>query len=267
MKRLRRLTLISAALFAVLCVVLLLNITAPNPTRRRYSSEPVEINAPNRDKGTQAERILAKDLGVVDNNEQRACICGQKPAQCSVCFADVPLRGSYTFRLPDIVTDRLIADAKNYRIMPASAANRRDLLDQLAVDADAAKATGREVWVFTRVNTEIEPSFERELTEMGVKIVRYFSVSGHVDATDQAAQSGLLISGVTVGALGAAELLAQRSRRIVPRSRPIRVRPIAPTRPRNPITQASKRADDTQDFMRRVRENTERDAGHPDAET
>ncbi|GAB4544778.1 MAG: hypothetical protein OHK0023_02090 [Anaerolineae bacterium] len=266
MKRFRRLTLIGAILIGALCLILLMNITAPNPTRRRYSSEPVEIDAPNRDKGTQAERILAKDLGVMDNNNQRACICRQKPSQCSVCFADVPLRGNYTFRLPDIVTDRLIADAKNYRIMPASAANRRDLLDQLAVDVDAARMTGREVWVFTRVNTEIEPSFERELTEMGVKLVRYFSVHGHVDATDQAAQAGLLLSGVTIAMFGTAELMAQRSRPTAPRSRTVRVRPSKPSRPRDPITRAAKRADDTQDFMRRVRDNTERDAGYPDSD-
>ncbi len=56
--------------------VLLLNITAPNPTHRRYSSEvPLTTGqGASRDLGDSGERTLAKDLDQLRNDLPVKCV-------------------------------------------------------------------------------------------------------------------------------------------------------------------------------------------------
>src|SRR5262245_22384485 len=92
MKRLRRVAFAITLVVLIGCVVLLLNFTAPNPTRRRYSSRVVEITGNPQSIGRDAENVLALDLGLPNNNEpdQRLCICGDPSyaisGECRVCL-------------------------------------------------------------------------------------------------------------------------------------------------------------------------------------
>ncbi len=80
MKKIRRIVFLLALISLVASVVLLMNITAPNPTGRRYSSEvPLVGRQANAQQiGADGERILSNDLHLPNNNEadQRQCICG-----------------------------------------------------------------------------------------------------------------------------------------------------------------------------------------------
>src|SRR5258708_34300875 len=102
MKRLRRTIAVLAFASFAICVLLLLNVTAPNPTGRRYSSEMplVTGQGTSNDIGTDGERIMAKDLRLPSNNDpdQLQCICpnpsSKAPSGCRVCIASLNFTSS-----------------------------------------------------------------------------------------------------------------------------------------------------------------------------
>ncbi len=203
LKNIHRIVFLIAAVGLIICGVLLLNITAPNPTHRRYSSQiPLTTGQANANAiGVDGERILAADLGLPRNDEpdQLQCVCRDPgfsdSRNCRVCLAYSQI--SSVYRRPDFVGANFIAESKNARNLYYES---RDL-DQITDFSIVARQLKKPLWVFTRVNTVIDPQFESVVNATGGGVVRYFVVPGYVDSVDMAGRSllapsiaGLLIS-------------------------------------------------------------------------
>jgi hypothetical protein len=193
-KTIRRLLLFLTLAGMILCGVLLLNITASNPTHRRYSSQTPLTTGQGTGVaiGLDAERILAKELGVPQNDRsgQRQCICASGAIfknECNSCL--ITLAGITGFRRPDFVSSHFIAESKNQQSLLYT---NRDFA-QIQDYVQAAKALHRPLWVYIRVNTDIDPAYSDLVESTGGGIVRYFTVPGYQDPTDQAAQTGLVV--------------------------------------------------------------------------
>jgi len=208
----RRISLVAAVIGAVICIILLLNFTAENPTGRRYSSEtPIITGGGNSAQiGTSGERILSSDLGVQRNEQadQRQCVCNMAPTranppltECRVCMGYAQLTTS--FRRPDFITNSYIAESKNATGLAYSGRE----VDQIGDYVISARALGVPLWVYVRVNSTIDPEFSNMVNSTGGGVVRYFTVPGYVDATDQRARTGLIIAVITILILGLWELL------------------------------------------------------------
>lgn len=245
-KHLRRFLAVLLTLHAALCVVLLLNFTAPNPTGRRYSSEmPLTTGRGSAAEiGRSAELILAKDLRLPRNDQadQRKCLCNSAhsrlvtPAECNVCMASVPM--STSFRRPDFFGNGFIAEAKNTQGLSYEGRE----LDQIADYAQAARQLRIPLYVYTRVNTQVDAIFERMVAETGGAVVRYFTVPNWSDPVDVFARNGLLIS------LGGLTLLLLSALRRRTRSDRISV----PVKPRNTLSKALEHVDAAQNLAQRV---------------
>lgn len=196
MKRVRRVVLVVAIIGIVVCIVLLLNFTASNPTHRRYSSRAPLTTGQGASGaiGLSAEQILSKDLGLPRNEDQdqRKCICGasglNSAGQCNSCITSLPTVD--TFRLPDFVSSKFIADAKNQARLHVQSRDFQQLRDF----ADAAKALDISLWVFVRVDTDVDPELRDMVRAAGGDVVFYFVIPGYEDPTTEAAQRGLLVS-------------------------------------------------------------------------
>ena len=198
MLRLFRLTALIATLVLVSAFILLLNFTAPNPTGRRYSSEPVltaQQGATAQEIGLSAEVILSLDLGLPRNEDtgQRQCLCNNVSyagtSECNTCVAIVP--SINTLRRPDFVGTGYIVEVKNRASLLYE---QTDQVDQISDYADAARLMGRPLWLFIRVNTTLSAEFHRIVESTGGGVVYYFAVPGFVDPVSQSAQFVLLIS-------------------------------------------------------------------------
>ncbi len=192
-KRIRRIIFVLALLTAIVSIILLLNFAAPNPTGRRYSSRvPLSTGQGSSGQiGLDGERVLADDLHLPRNDapDQLQCICNSPTVAdlktCRVCIVSAQLTAPY--RRPDFVAPNFIAEAKNAQNLYIDS---RDLV-QITDYAIAARALNRPLWVFTRVNTNIDPEFLRIVDTTGGGVVQYFTVAGYVDPVDQAARTGL----------------------------------------------------------------------------
>lgn len=240
-------------LIALICLIaftisilLLLNITAPNPTGRRYSSQPPLTVGDGQQIGASAEWILAQDLHLPNNNDpdQRQCICSagrRTPRKCNVCVhTQASLSSSY--RIPDFISPHFIAESKN----------RNDLLytgrevDQLQDYALAALMLKIPLWVYVRVDTPVAPEFTALAESTGGGVVYYFTTEGFVDPVDQGGLAGLLIS-VPIGT--AALLLSVR-------------RPVPS--PRGPVSRAVRTLDHANEFAQRAKSRLRQDLHEDD---
>lgn len=207
-----RLFQLALILGCIIAIVLLLNITAPNPTGRRYSSEVPAMDGAGQVIGSDGERILAKDLRLPNNNEsdQRQCFCqtaARKPGECNVCLPVQSLTSAY--RVPDFIGSNFIAESKNRENL----LYRGREVDQIADYVLAAKELGRPLWLYVRVDTLVAPDFEQMVNSTGGGVVYYFAVDGYVDRIDAAAQTGLLASaGLLAGSI-LSELMLRRARK------------------------------------------------------
>jgi len=246
MRRIRRVLSILFVLSAALCLVLLLNFTAPNPTGRRYSSEmPVTTGLGSAAEiGRSAELILAKDLRLPRNDaaDQRKCICSSlrentaTPAECNVCVVSAPI--SAPFRRPDFVGAGFIAEAKNTRTLLSEEREG----EQIADYAQAARAMRVPLYIFTRVDTQVEDFFERAVAQTGGAVVRYFTVPNWTDPVDAVARSGLLIS-----LSGLLLLFLSAPRKSLPRQ----------ARPRSALSKAIDSVETAQRFAERLRDKVD----------
>jgi hypothetical protein len=113
----RRFILLVALIVFIGSSVLLMNVTAPNPTGRRYSSEmPITTGqGTSTSIGADGGRILAKDLRLPNNNarDQRKCVYSTTNVdanQCSVCVATIQMSSSFRIACADaIVSCRAVA--------------------------------------------------------------------------------------------------------------------------------------------------------------
>ncbi len=149
-------------LLIIVCIVLLLNFTAPNPTGRRYSSQmPITTGQGNAQQiGLSAELILANDLNLPRNEDQsqRQCACSlnftPNTSDCHVCFAYSEF--ITTYRRPDFVGSNFIAESKNRQNLLYT---YRDQVDQISDYAAVARMLRQPLYVYTRVNTQLDPEF------------------------------------------------------------------------------------------------------------
>lgn len=196
MRTLRRVLLVIALSIGVVSVVLLLNITAPNPTGRRYSSEvPLTTGEGSAGEiGGDGERILAVDLRLPNNNlpDQKKCVCGAPapaPGGCNVCVAHSPQIAN--FRIPDFVGPNFIAEAKNVRDLLLTQDRNYQQISEMAA---AARTAGMPFWVYVRVDTFVDPAFSALFEGMQGGIVYYFAVPGYVDRVDSMAWIELVLA-------------------------------------------------------------------------
>ena len=237
LKRVRRFVFGVSCFCALICVVLLLNVTAPNPTGRRYSSEtpPTTGEASGSVIGSAAERILANDLRLPNNNDtnQRQCFCRTTAVinanACNVCLAAPGMQSVY--RIPDFISPNFIAESKNARNLLYTGRE----FDQISDYALAAKVLNRPLWVFIRVNTYVEPDFYQVVESTGGGVVPYFAVPGYVDPIDGVARTGLFIAGACVTGCMWLEWRSGRKTRSVAVKSPSSPEPSHPsTRPAQP---------------------------------
>ncbi|MCB9452482.1 MAG: hypothetical protein H6672_13675 [Anaerolineaceae bacterium] len=221
MKKLRWSMLLLSIIMILVSVVLLLNFTAPNPTGRRYSSQtPLTSGQANAGAiGLDAERILAVDLGLPrnDQSDQHQCFCSSGAvdpplSECRVCMSYAPLSTS-AYRRPDFVGSNFIVESKNAQNLLYTYRSFEQITDY----AISARELGWPLWVYTRVNTTIDPGYYDLVASTGGAIVPYFTVPGYADPVDAAATKGLLLGGLLLVVSGGWSLLAGRSRVVRPK--------------------------------------------------
>ncbi|MBX3086324.1 MAG: hypothetical protein KF716_32105 [Anaerolineae bacterium] len=255
MKTIRRLIFSFSLLAIAICVLLLMNVTAPNPTGRRYSSRsPLTTGQGNAGQiGLDAEQILSADLHLPRNDapDQRQCVCnaaGQvDPNACRICL--VKSANIDTYRRPDFVGERFIVESKNARDVLYDS---RDA-DQIADFVSAAKELGAPLWIFTRVNTNFPPDLERFVESTGGGVVPYFSVPDYVDPTDALARDWLgrmgIVAVVMLGLEGMAILTSRSRPAAPPPSNKVPVHPV--TQAKNAVDRAEQALDDHLERARR----------------
>ncbi len=216
-KRIRRLILTLSLFSLIGSFVLLLNVTAPNPTHRRYSSDtPLSTGQGSSVAlGDSAERILSGDLGVPRNDQpdQRQCFCNNpkymSPVDCRVCIGYYQgLTGPY--RRPDFLANDFIGESKNTLVIPY---RDTDMLNQIGDYSLVARTNKKPLYVYTRVNTVVDPEYKSMVEQTGGAIIPYFTVIGYVDPIDAAAQKGLLGSAIMLILMGVWEYGTRRKPR------------------------------------------------------
>lgn len=226
-----RLLALACVLVVLGSVLALLNITAPNPTGRRYSSQYPLTVGDGRQIGASAEWILARDLRLPNNNDadQRQCICSagrRTPNECNGCVHTQAAMSS-SYRIPDFISPRFIAESKN----------RNNLLyagrevEQIRDYALAALMLKIPLWVYVRVDTPVAPEFVALTESTGGGVVYYFSNPTYADPVDRIGWAGLLIS----APLGIASLW------------------LGFRRQREPVSQAARTLDHAAAFSQRVK--------------
>ncbi|MBA3868034.1 MAG: hypothetical protein H0X30_02670 [Anaerolineae bacterium] len=249
MKRLRRVVLSVAVLVLIISIILLMNITASNPTRRRYSSEmPITMGKPNLI-GDDGERILSNDLRLPNNNSngQKQCICGSSSSNggCKVCIAQIPGTSN---RIPDFVTDGFIADSKNEQGL-LYIGNKHDT-EQIRDFVVASLLTNRRLYIYVRMNTVISSEFIQLVESTGGAVVPYFTVPAYLDPVDDTSRKSAAASGVVLIGMAWLEWRSFRKRSFtvpVPRSP-------KPLQPVDPIISASRKITHAEDFTTSAKE-------------
>ncbi|HEX2621080.1 MAG TPA: hypothetical protein VHL11_13055 [Phototrophicaceae bacterium] len=146
------------------------------------------------------------------------------------------------YRRPDFVSPNFIAESKNAQNLYYES---RDF-DQIQDFALAARALNRPLWVFTRVNTLLDPEFYEVVESTGGGVIPYFTVSGYIDPVDHTATNSLLISS---GVFAVTLLLELNARR--PRSVSV---PTVPRTPVSPLDKAHHKMDAAEDFKNRAKD-------------
>ena len=245
MRRLRQLVFLLAFVVSFICIVLLLDFTAPNPTHRRTGSAPVPTAADGlsaNEIGLAAEQILARDLGVQRNEEagQRQCFCHDSSyantGECNVCL--LTLETITTSRRPDFIAPNFIAESKNRANLLY---DQTDQVDQISDYVDAARALGVPLWLYVRVTTNLSPEFYTLVESTGGGVVRYFVPEGigYNDPISAIAAIGLAVSLVIMLLI---VVFTTLSRVITQRT------------PRSPLASAQRKVDEAGDFAATRRE-------------
>lgn len=267
LKRLRRLSFAPILLLILLSLILLLNITAPNPTLRRYSSQPVIATGDSARIGLSGERILSLDLGVPRNDtaDTVQCVCNPRyegqaaPTGCDVCVGYSETITNH--RRPDFVTDSYIADSKNKRQLLVT--DEHDY-PQMREISQAALNIGVPFWIYVRVDTRVDDAYLEMTRATGGDVVYYFTHNAitYIDPVDRFAINLLIVSLVLLGLLILWEMIWRyqvwRSQRIQPDT--IVIEPEPP----HPVNRAINKTQSAEDFMRRTEEQKRRDIDRDD---
>jgi hypothetical protein len=199
-KRVVRILLNVALVVFFISLLLLLNITAPNPTHRRYSSQMPLTTGQGNGKaiGDSAEAILSADLRLPNNNApgQLQCLCKNMSSangkNCNLCL---PVNDLQTpFRVPDFIAPDFMAESKNTQNLLYTGRE----YDQISDYALAAKLLNRPLWVYIRVDIKVDDTFYEMVHSTGGNVIPYFTVPGYVDPVDDAAQKTAIASGAII---------------------------------------------------------------------
>lgn len=242
MKRALQLVFNIALVILIVSVLLLLNITAPNPTHRRYSSQTPLTTGQGTGKsvGDSAEMILAADLNLPNNNapDQRQCLCksaGSASAKaCNVCLPVSDLQTD--FRIPDFIAPDFMAESKNTQNLLYTGREYDQILDY----ALAAKLLNRPLWVYIRVDTTVSPEFDDIVHATGGNVIPYFTVPNYIDPVDDAAKKAGVVSGVIL--LGIVAMKRRASRIPAPTLTPVKVTA-------DPLAGAARKVSHAEDFV------------------
>jgi hypothetical protein len=260
-KRFRRIVLLIALLVLVVSVILLMNITAPNPTHRRYSSEmPITTGQDNKLKGDSAEAILSTDLHLPNNNSanQKQCLCGSSTSNggCKVCIAKIP---GNTNRIPDFVSDGFIADSKNEQGL-LYIGNKHDT-DQIRDFVVASLLTNRRLYIYVRMNTTVSPEFDQLVESTGGAVVPYFTFPGYIDSVDITARESAGVSVFLLIGLAWLEWNSIRNRNFkLPKTHS----PKSP-QPVNPVDGAARKIAHAEDFAASAKDRLQAKVDEEDA--
>ncbi len=245
MKKLRRLVLVFSLCLILFSLFLLLNITDPNPTGRRYSSETPIMTGPIHEIGNDGERVLGKDLGLPNNNRpgQRQCVCGMQfqetnPSPCNICI--VHHESINNFRIPDFVGQGFIAESKNADTL-LNTSRDFEQIKELSIGASALNIP---LWLYVRTNTNVPDDYHQMVADTGGGIVFYFPAEGYVDAVDMLAYQ-LVLFAITLILVTIVVSWVTNRIRLPQWSLPTRHR----SRPKTPLDKADDSINDAQDYM------------------
>ena len=196
-KWIRRIGLILSLIGLVLSIVVLLQVTVSNPTGRRYSSSPVLMVGTSNEIGASAEKVLAEDLGLPNNNDagRTACVCSASGSivgsRCQTCLSHTAgLQKAY--RIPDFVGEDFIVESKNLAKLPVSQ-NSSSNFKQIEDMAKGAKQLGIPLWVYVRKDTWVADDYYDVVESTGGGIVKYFVDADYHDLTDLFVRVGLVV--------------------------------------------------------------------------
>ncbi len=191
MKKLRSLIFLIATLVIIVCVGLLVtNFDPNNPTQRRYSSERVLSTgeAPSDEIGRSGEDVLEKDLKFTRNDADIPVmvVCNSRyegtvpPAKNTQCFYFSDAIDNY--RVPDFVSDNLIAESKNVRDLLITQERNYQQIQAFAL---TAKDLNRPLYIYVRHDTRVDPEYHALFHDIDGGIVYYFRTNNHIlDQTD-----------------------------------------------------------------------------------
>lgn len=219
---------------------MVVNITAPNPTGRRYSSQPVPFGGyTNNYIGYEGEKVLSADLRLPNNNSsgQTVCLCsstGIPNGRCRSCWYSIKLGAT---RIPDFVSEWFIADSKN-------TSNLYPERGQLEDMGTAALAKARPLYVFVRINTVVDSNLEQQIQSTGGGVIRYFrNQADYQDEWDRLGQISIVVGSVVLMIVIALKALPY-------------VR-ITVKMPRSADRKAQDTMDSAEDLMRQARESAQ----------
>jgi hypothetical protein len=254
LKRFLQLINLLCLIAGAVSLTLLLNLTAPNPTGRRYSSQmPLTTRQGSpQDIGRSGEDVLGNDLRLPNNNTgETQCICGNsrqtRGGVCKACLTILP--NLSTYRMPDFVGTGFLAESKNEQGLFYSGRE----VDQINDYVLAALLMKVHLWVYVRVDTEVSSEFTTLVESTGGGIVYYFTVPGYVDPVDAAARVVLLVSFgtilvITPGGVGIGRLKMRKLAVSSPKP------PRPPKPPDDPAHRAVRKTDAAEDFVKRRKE-------------
>lgn len=211
MKRLRRLIFWFAFIIIIVSLVLLMNMTAPNPTGRRYSSQAPLMTGEGTGNqiGADGERVLGIDLKLPNNNK-----LNPRKALCATKYKTIPLPKNVTcivfseeienYRIPDFVGDGFIAESKNARLLDIT--QPRDFA-QIQEFAAGAKELDYTLWIFVRTNTSVATEYDQLAQSTGGGLVFYFRNKSFVDPVNKAALLSLTVSLMVIGLVLSLEII------------------------------------------------------------
>ncbi len=254
MKRLRRILFGVALIVLAVSIVLLMNITALNPTHRRYSSEmPLTTGqASGQEIGNSAELILSADLRLPNNNapDQRQCLCQSTSLangkDCNICLSVNNMQSAY--RIPDFIAPSFIAESKNARNLLYTGRE----FEQISDYALAAILLNRPLWVYIRINTYVDSDFYRMVESTGGAVVPYFTIPGYVDPVDDTARKSGAASGLLVVGIVWLEWRSFRKRSF--RLSAPRLPKPQPRQPADPVTGSARKITHAEDFTTSARD-------------
>jgi hypothetical protein len=150
------------------------------------------------------------------------------------------------YRVPDFIATGFIAESKNARNLLYTGRE----YDQISDYALAAKLLNRPLWVYVRVNTNVDPDFYQIVESTGGAVVPYFTVPGYIDPVDITARESGFVSGMLLVGIVWLEWRSLKKRRF---KLPIPKMP-QPRQPVDPVVGITRKVTYAEDFTTRAKD-------------